>query len=99
MIQHAGRLAGEADGRDPLPCRSSAATKKGQKIERYYRDVAMYRTGHISDAVPQFRGACWRRRISAWSWACSRAAGNGFVFRVAENSDQHRKTPKDGAAS
>jgi 3-hydroxy-9,10-secoandrosta-1,3,5(10)-triene-9,17-dione monooxygenase len=26
---------------------SSAATKRGQRIERYYRDVAMYRS-HIS---------------------------------------------------
>jgi 3-hydroxy-9,10-secoandrosta-1,3,5(10)-triene-9,17-dione monooxygenase len=46
MIQHAGRLAGEAmDAIYGLS--SSAAAKKGQKIERYYRDVAMYRS-HIS---------------------------------------------------
>ena len=45
-IQHAGRLAGEA--MDMIyDNSSSAATKKGQKIERYYRDVAMYRS-HIS---------------------------------------------------
>ncbi|HXE16990.1 MAG TPA: hypothetical protein VN632_07160 [Stellaceae bacterium] len=46
MIQHAGRLAAEAmDAIHALS--SSAATKKGQKIERYYRDVAMYKS-HIS---------------------------------------------------
>ncbi len=46
MIQHAGRLAGEA--MDVIyALSSSAATKKGQKIERYYRDVAMYKS-HIS---------------------------------------------------
>jgi Acyl-CoA dehydrogenase, C-terminal domain len=46
MIQHAGRLAGEA--MDVIYANaSSAATKKGQRIERYYRDVAMYRS-HIS---------------------------------------------------
>ena len=46
MIQHAGRLAGEA--MDVIyAASSSAANKKGQKIERYYRDVAMYRS-HIS---------------------------------------------------
>jgi 3-hydroxy-9,10-secoandrosta-1,3,5(10)-triene-9,17-dione monooxygenase len=46
MIQHAGRLAGEA--MDVIyAASSSASTKRGQKIERYYRDVAMYRS-HIS---------------------------------------------------
>jgi 3-hydroxy-9,10-secoandrosta-1,3,5(10)-triene-9,17-dione monooxygenase len=52
MIQHAGRLAGEAV--DVVFCNaSSAATKKGQKIERYYRDVAMYKS-HISSQVLNF---------------------------------------------
>jgi len=46
MLQHAGRLAGEA--MDAIFAESSsAATKRGQRIERYYRDVAMYRS-HIS---------------------------------------------------
>jgi len=46
MLQHAGKLAGEA--MDIIhAASSSAATKRGQKIERYYRDVAMYRS-HIS---------------------------------------------------
>jgi len=46
MMQHAGRLAGEA--MDVIyGASSSAATKRGQRIERYYRDVAMYRS-HIS---------------------------------------------------
>ena len=32
---------------------SSAATKKGQKIERYYRDVGMYKS-HISSQILNF---------------------------------------------
>lgn len=32
---------------------SSAAAKKGQKIERYYRDVAMYKS-HISSQLLNF---------------------------------------------
>jgi 3-hydroxy-9,10-secoandrosta-1,3,5(10)-triene-9,17-dione monooxygenase len=52
MVQHAGRLAGEAVDL-VFANASSAATKKGQKIERYYRDVAMYRS-HISAQVLNF---------------------------------------------
>jgi len=52
MVQQAGRLAGEAV--DIVFCNaSSAATKKGQKIERYYRDVAMYKS-HISSQILNF---------------------------------------------
>jgi 3-hydroxy-9,10-secoandrosta-1,3,5(10)-triene-9,17-dione monooxygenase len=52
MVQQAGRLAGEAV--DVIFANaSSAATKKGQKIERYYRDVGMYRS-HISSQILNF---------------------------------------------
>ncbi len=46
MVQHAGRLASEAV-ETVFANASSAATKKGQRLERYYRDVAMYKS-HIS---------------------------------------------------
>ena len=52
MVQHAGRLAGEAVD-IVFANASSAATKKGQKIERYFRDVAMYRS-HISAQILNF---------------------------------------------
>ena len=52
MVQQAGRLAGEAV--DVIFANaSSAATKKGQKIERYYRDLGMYRS-HISAQILNF---------------------------------------------
>ena len=52
MVQQAGRLAGEAI--DVIfNNASSAATKKGQKIERYYRDLGMYRS-HISSQILNF---------------------------------------------
>jgi Acyl-CoA dehydrogenase, C-terminal domain len=52
MVQQVGRLAGEAV--DVIFANaSSAATKKGQKIERYYRDVGMYRS-HISAQILNF---------------------------------------------
>jgi 3-hydroxy-9,10-secoandrosta-1,3,5(10)-triene-9,17-dione monooxygenase len=38
---------------------SSAAAKKGQKIERYYRDCAMYRS-HISSQFPNFASGLGR---------------------------------------
>ncbi|MGH6981617.1 MAG: hypothetical protein ACREFC_10455, partial [Stellaceae bacterium] len=54
MMQQAGRLASEAV--DVVFCNaSSAATKKGQKIERYYRDVGMYKS-HISSQILNFAG-------------------------------------------
>ena len=52
MVQHAGRLAGEAV-ETVFANASSAATKKGEKIERYYRDVAMYKS-HISSQYLNF---------------------------------------------
>ncbi len=52
MVQQAGRLAGEAVD-IVFANASSAATKKGQRIERYYRDVAMYRS-HISAQILNF---------------------------------------------
>ncbi|HEY7989921.1 MAG TPA: hypothetical protein VID77_00905 [Stellaceae bacterium] len=52
MVQQAGRLASEAV--DVVFCNaSSAATKTGQKIERYYRDVGMYKS-HISSQILNF---------------------------------------------
>ncbi|MBT3884562.1 MAG: hydroxylase, partial [Rhodospirillaceae bacterium] len=38
---------------------SSSASKKGQRIERYFRDVAMYRS-HISSQQPNFAGGLAR---------------------------------------
>jgi len=52
MVQHAGRLAGEAVD-IVFANASSASTKTGQKIERYYRDVGMYRS-HISAQILNF---------------------------------------------
>jgi 3-hydroxy-9,10-secoandrosta-1,3,5(10)-triene-9,17-dione monooxygenase len=52
MVQQAGRLAGEAVD-VVFANASSAATKTGQRIERYYRDVAMYRS-HISAQILNF---------------------------------------------
>jgi 3-hydroxy-9,10-secoandrosta-1,3,5(10)-triene-9,17-dione monooxygenase len=52
MVHHGGRLACEAV--DIVFCNaSSAAAKKGQKIERYYRDAAMYKS-HISSQILNF---------------------------------------------
>jgi 3-hydroxy-9,10-secoandrosta-1,3,5(10)-triene-9,17-dione monooxygenase len=61
MIQQAGRLAGEAVD-VVFANASSAATKKGQKIERYYRDVAMYRS-HISSQILNFAAPIARSRF------------------------------------
>jgi 3-hydroxy-9,10-secoandrosta-1,3,5(10)-triene-9,17-dione monooxygenase len=50
MLLNAGGLA--CDAVDLLfRAASSAAAKKGQRIERYYRDAAMYRS-HISSQFP-----------------------------------------------
>jgi acyl-CoA dehydrogenase-like protein len=46
MIQNAGRLASDAVEL-LFQTASSSVAKKGQRLQRYYRDVAMYR-GHIS---------------------------------------------------
>ena len=46
MVQTAGRLASEAVEL-MFHTASSASAKKGQKLERYFRDVAMYRS-HMS---------------------------------------------------
>ena len=46
MIQNAGRLASEAVEL-LFQTASSSTAKKGQRLQRYFRDVAMYR-GHIS---------------------------------------------------
>lgn len=52
MLQHAGRLGCEAT--EILFCAaSSTAAKKGQRIQRYYRDCAMYRS-HISSQYLNF---------------------------------------------
>ena len=51
MLINAGALA--CDAVDLLfRAASSAAAKKGQRIERYYRDCAMYRS-HMLVPVPQ----------------------------------------------
>jgi 3-hydroxy-9,10-secoandrosta-1,3,5(10)-triene-9,17-dione monooxygenase len=46
MMQQAGQLACQAT-EIIFNAASSAAAKKGQRIQRYYRDCAMYRS-HIS---------------------------------------------------
>jgi 3-hydroxy-9,10-secoandrosta-1,3,5(10)-triene-9,17-dione monooxygenase len=58
MLQNAGWLACDAV---ELIFRagSSSASKKGQRIERYFRDVAMYRS-HISSQQPTFAGGLAR---------------------------------------
>jgi 3-hydroxy-9,10-secoandrosta-1,3,5(10)-triene-9,17-dione monooxygenase len=46
MVQQAGQLAAQAV-RVIFAAASSSAAKRGQRLQRYYRDVSMYH-GHIS---------------------------------------------------
>jgi 3-hydroxy-9,10-secoandrosta-1,3,5(10)-triene-9,17-dione monooxygenase len=46
MLAQAGQLAARAV-EDIFAASSSSAAKRGQRIQRYYRDVSMYR-GHIA---------------------------------------------------
>lgn len=52
MLQHAGRMGCEAM-QILFSAASSTAAKKGQRIQRYYRDCAMYRS-HISSQYLNF---------------------------------------------
>ena len=52
MLQHAGRLGCEAT-EVLFNAASSTAARKGQSIQRYYRDCAMYRS-HISSQCLNF---------------------------------------------
>ncbi|MFP6734761.1 MAG: acyl-CoA dehydrogenase family protein [Rhodospirillales bacterium] len=58
MLQNAGWLACDAVELI-FRASSSSASKKGQRIERYFRDVAMYRS-HISAQLPTFGGGLAR---------------------------------------
>ena len=58
MRQNAGWLACDAVELI-FRAASSSASKKGQRIERYFRDVAMYRS-HISAQLPTFAGGLAR---------------------------------------
>jgi 3-hydroxy-9,10-secoandrosta-1,3,5(10)-triene-9,17-dione monooxygenase len=46
MIQQAGQLAAQAV-QEIFAASSSSAAKRGTRLQRYYRDVAMYH-GHIA---------------------------------------------------
>jgi 3-hydroxy-9,10-secoandrosta-1,3,5(10)-triene-9,17-dione monooxygenase len=61
QMQHAGQLASQAVD-TVFNNASSAAAKKGQRIQRYYRDCAMYRS-HISSQYLNFAGPIGRAHL------------------------------------
>jgi 3-hydroxy-9,10-secoandrosta-1,3,5(10)-triene-9,17-dione monooxygenase len=61
QVQHAGRTACEAT-EIIFNAASSSATKKGQRIQRYYRDCAMYRS-HFSAQYLNFAAPIARAHL------------------------------------
>jgi len=58
MLQYAGNMA--CDAVDMMfRAASSSAARTGQRMERYYRDAAMYRS-HTSSQIPTFAGGIGR---------------------------------------
>jgi 3-hydroxy-9,10-secoandrosta-1,3,5(10)-triene-9,17-dione monooxygenase len=61
MLQNAGRLGCEAVD-IVFNAASSAAAKRGQRIQQYWRDVAMYRS-HISSQILNFAAPIGRAHL------------------------------------
>jgi Acyl-CoA dehydrogenase, C-terminal domain. len=73
MIQQAGQLAAQAV-QEIFAASSSSAAKRGTRLQRYYRDVAMYHGTSPRSTRPQ--RATWPVSTSASPTRCSRSRGS-----------------------